>query len=81
MPHRAAAGCRVFQRHYSAFRDGALPAETETAVVQHLADCERCRRRHHALEFGVRLLRASQPYTAQQQQYTMQSPQLHEGDH
>lgn len=81
MPHPPSAACRVFQRHYSAFRDGALPAETESAVVQHLAECERCRRRHHALEFGVRLLRASQPYTTQQQQYTMQSPQLHEGDH
>lgn len=54
--------CTAFRREYSAFRDGELPTERAALVEAHLADCDPCRRRHHALEFGLRLLRSNAPY-------------------
>ena len=51
--------CARYRKRYSAFRDGTLPPREAAEMQGHHEQCDTCRRRHHALEFGVRLLRAS----------------------
>jgi predicted anti-sigma-YlaC factor YlaD len=57
LPAIPAISCAMFRRHYSAFRDGQEPARVEV-MTEHLEDCPGCRARHHALDIGVRVLRA-----------------------
>jgi len=59
-------GCTRYRKHYSAFRDGTLAPQGAAEAQGHLDLCEKCRRRHHALEFGVRLLRALDRQSAHQ---------------
>ena len=38
------AGCKLYRKRLSAFLDGALPAEKQRALAEHLASCAACRK-------------------------------------
>jgi len=55
--------CEQFQAGYSDWRDNRAPSQS-SGMVEHLATCIPCRRRHRALVLGVAVLRTSAPQPA-----------------
>jgi anti-sigma factor RsiW len=49
--------CGRFRNLYSEFADGQLDELAEVACHRHLAECEPCRRLHHAYRAGCTMLR------------------------